>query len=201
VVTFLSHSQCIAAGAQNPVSLCWLGEAVIGAQAQVAETKARVLSTRAYRLITTTPQAGVTPLWGTNPKGLAYAWVPYKRQDGEFSIPHTQEEAEAVLDGMQSGRVPVFDDPPEPVLETKEEQAARLKKEGNAAFGKKKWGVAAGKYSEAIALQPDSIHLLYGNRAMCRLKQSRWQNALNDANKCIEHDANYSKGYARKVST
>ena len=37
-------------------------------------------------------------------------WERYLRRDGEFSVPSSQVEVDAVLAGVQTGRVPVFDD-------------------------------------------------------------------------------------------
>jgi len=55
---------------------------------------------------------------------------------------------------------------------------------------------AAQQYSEAIELRPS--HVLYSNRSACYCGLLEYALALRDANKCIELDEKWPKGYARK---
>ncbi|TRM66264.1 hypothetical protein BD626DRAFT_546575 [Schizophyllum amplum] len=63
----------------------------------------------------------------------------------------------------------------------------QLKEEGNALFVKKKYGLAALKYTEAIEVDEGNA-ILYANRAACRLNLKQW---------AIELDPSYAKGWAR----
>lgn len=53
-------------------------------------------------------------------------------------------------------------------------------------------------YDKAIEVHPQDA-TLFGNRSMCHLSMSHYQAALNDAERCIELDASYAKGYFRKA--
>ncbi|KAJ6594304.1 hypothetical protein B0H19DRAFT_1094912 [Mycena capillaripes] len=74
--------------------------------------------------------------------------------------------------------------------------AEELKVEGNALFASRDYDGAAGKYSAAIALDPQSA-VLYSNRAACYHALSRHEDGLSDATKATEIDPTYSKGWHR----
>jgi tetratricopeptide (TPR) repeat protein len=77
------------------------------------------------------------------------------------------------------------------------ESASNLKKNaGNKAFIKKNYEQAIQRYSEGIEINPD--HTLYSNRAACFVQLGQWENALEDAHKCLELKEDFAKGYFRK---
>ncbi|KAJ7680718.1 hypothetical protein DFH06DRAFT_427490 [Mycena polygramma] len=75
--------------------------------------------------------------------------------------------------------------------------AEELKAAGNALFASKDYDGAVGKYSAAIALDPQSA-VLYSNRAACHCASDRPANGLLDSTKATEIDPTYSKGWFRK---
>ena len=75
--------------------------------------------------------------------------------------------------------------------------AMTLKNEGNAEFQQQNYEKAIELYSEAIALEPDN-HTLYSNRSAAYKSCGNAQCALDDADKCIELQPQWAKGYVRK---
>ncbi|KAJ7222419.1 hypothetical protein GGX14DRAFT_428711, partial [Mycena pura] len=75
--------------------------------------------------------------------------------------------------------------------------AEELKATGNALFASKKYDAAAKKYSEAIAVDPQSA-VLYANRAACYNALARPRDGLSDAKMATELDPTYSKGWYRR---
>ncbi|KAJ3836336.1 activator of Hsp70 and Hsp90 chaperone [Lentinula raphanica] len=75
--------------------------------------------------------------------------------------------------------------------------ANALKDQGNKAFAAKDWDKAIDLFSQAIALD-GSNHVLYSNRSAAHAGKKEWAAALKDAEKCIEINPKWSKGYARK---
>jgi len=77
------------------------------------------------------------------------------------------------------------------------ELSAKHKEEGNEFFKKQNFPEAIKCYTEAIRRQPDN-HVNYSNRAACYIKLLALPEALKDAEKCIEINPNFAKGYLRK---
>jgi len=77
------------------------------------------------------------------------------------------------------------------------EIALQEKEKGNALFKEGKWTEAIECYSEAIRRNPEDP-TFYSNRAACYLKIMQFSNALSDAEKCLELNPNFAKGFARK---
>ncbi|KAJ3743462.1 activator of Hsp70 and Hsp90 chaperone [Lentinula detonsa] len=75
--------------------------------------------------------------------------------------------------------------------------ANALKDQGNKAFAAKDWDKAIDLFSQAIAID-GSNHVLYSNRSAAYSGKKEWAAALKDAEKCIELNSTWSKGYARK---
>ncbi|BEI80048.1 hypothetical protein CcaverHIS002_0105770 [Cutaneotrichosporon cavernicola] len=75
--------------------------------------------------------------------------------------------------------------------------AEQLKAEANKAFSAKNFPEAIQLYSDAIALDP-SNHVLFSNRAAAKSGNRDYQGALEDAEKCIEINPQFSKGFLRK---
>ena len=65
-------------------------------------------------------------------------------------------------------------------------------------FKAKKFDQAIEQYDKAIELaQPDEIHVLYSNRSACYASLFKYQQALEDAEKCIEANPSFVRGYGR----
>lgn len=69
-----------------------------------------------------------------------------------------------------------------------------LKDEGNEYFKKKEYEKAIDCYTQAISLEPND-HILYSNRSGSYLNLNKADLALKDANKCVELNAEWWKGY------
>jgi len=78
-----------------------------------------------------------------------------------------------------------------------------VKQQAKGAFGQKDMPGAELLYGKAISLLDSSPGkseaALYSNRAMVRLNLGKVEQALEDANKCIEIDAKFLKAYHRKA--
>jgi len=77
------------------------------------------------------------------------------------------------------------------------EEAEKYKDKGNAAFKDKDFGEAIKQYNKAITLDPDNA-VYYSNRSGAWYSQGKYENALNDANKSIQANTSFVKGYSRK---
>lgn len=87
----------------------------------------------------------------------------------------------------------------EEVEEEEEEykvQANLLKDEGNAAFQAGEIDKAIKLFSDAIAIDPDNA-VYYSNRSAAYMKVDSISKALRDAEKCVELDPSWAKGYNR----
>ena len=78
------------------------------------------------------------------------------------------------------------------------EKAEEVRLEGNELFKAGKYVEAIEKYSDAMKRNPKA-HVPYSNRAACYQKLMEWQLALKDAEKCLEMDATFVKGWSRKA--
>lgn len=70
---------------------------------------------------------------------------------------------------------------------------------GNEAFKKGDWVTAVKHYTEAIK-RDEKDPRAYSNRAACYLKLAAVQEGLRDADKCLELDPAFVKGYLRKAA-
>jgi len=68
-------------------------------------------------------------------------------------------------------------------VNSEEERALALKAEGNAFITACKYGLAAEKYTEAIAISPSPA--LYSNRAQAFIKMESYGLAIVDADEAI----------------
>ena len=73
-----------------------------------------------------------------------------------------------------------------------------FKEQGNAAFKAKNFEEAVDKYSQALN-ETANDHTILGNRAAAYHNMNNFEEALADANKCIEFKPDWSKGYQRKA--
>jgi tetratricopeptide (TPR) repeat protein len=84
-------------------------------------------------------------------------------------------------------------------LEDWQIQRDDFKAEGDAAFRAGGFRTAISAYSSAIDLDPDMV-VLYSNRSAAYLANSESSKALRDAQKCVELDPAFAKGYSRLAS-
>jgi tetratricopeptide (TPR) repeat protein len=77
------------------------------------------------------------------------------------------------------------------------EEAENYKQKGNDLFKEQKYEEAIKQYNKAIQLCPDNASY-YSNRAACWSSKENHDSALADANRCLEKDPNFIKGYSRK---
>lgn len=77
------------------------------------------------------------------------------------------------------------------------ELCEQARQEGNEFFKAGKYPEAIAKYADAMKRDPTSA-TPYSNRAACYQKLMEWDLALKDANKCVEMDAKFVKGWSRK---
>lgn len=72
-----------------------------------------------------------------------------------------------------------------------------MKEKGNAALTAGRNEEAIEAYSEAITLD-NANHVLYSNRSAAYLKAGNYQRALEDAEKTVQLNPTWGKGYSRK---
>lgn len=77
------------------------------------------------------------------------------------------------------------------------ELAKQKKEEGNELFKQDKFPEAVAAYTESIKRDP-SEHTAYSNRAAAYLKLGAYNDALKDAEKCLEIKPDFVKGHVRK---
>ena len=82
---------------------------------------------------------------------------------------------------------------------TQKELADGEKERGNTLLRKGDVKGAIVAYSGAIKIFP-SNHIYYSNRSAAHLQDGQYDNALQDALKCIEIDATWAKGYSRAAA-
>ena len=75
--------------------------------------------------------------------------------------------------------------------------ADRAKAAGNKAFTEGNFKLAVKQFGIGIKLTPNN-HVLYSNRSGAHASLGNGQDALMDANKCIELNSSWAKGYGRK---
>ena len=80
------------------------------------------------------------------------------------------------------------------VSELKKLTSAAAKEAGNAFFKKSDKENAIKMYTIAITYQPEN-HLLYSNRSAAYQSKGSWAEALTDAQKCVQLDETFFKGW------
>eukprot|EP00928_Gymnodinium_smaydae_P086402 TRINITY_DN7048_c0_g3_i1.p1 TRINITY_DN7048_c0_g3~~TRINITY_DN7048_c0_g3_i1.p1 ORF type:complete len:563 (+),score=139.96 TRINITY_DN7048_c0_g3_i1:174-1862(+) len=99
-------------------------------------------------------------------------------------------------------------------LEERRARAERAKAEGNEWFKKHEFSKALASYTDAIDLSEDEgdddsldsldgtkhpfIHVYYANRSFCHIKMENFGSALVDAEKAIEANEDFQKGWYRR---
>ena len=72
-----------------------------------------------------------------------------------------------------------------------------LKNKGNVAFQAGQFEEAIKLFSEAIEINPNN-HVYFSNRSGAYASLENYEKALEDAEKCVEINPSWAKGYARK---
>lgn len=80
--------------------------------------------------------------------------------------------------------------------EERKKLGTEAKERGNAAFASNDFATAIKEFSTAIAYEPSNM-IYYSNRSASYLSAGQDNLAAQDANKCIEIDSNWFKGYLR----
>lgn len=75
--------------------------------------------------------------------------------------------------------------------------AEEFKAQGNKHFAAKEFDKAIDQFSKAIEASSQPNHVLYSNRSACHASMKNFSQALADANKCVEINPSWSKGYNR----
>lgn len=75
--------------------------------------------------------------------------------------------------------------------------SSELKDLGNNEFKNGNYQTAIKHFTDAI-LQDSTNHVLYSNRSAAHLSSGKGQEALDDAQKCIDLEPTWAKGYGRK---
>lgn len=73
------------------------------------------------------------------------------------------------------------------------------REKGNEFFKQQQYPEAIKHYTEALRRNPNDARV-YSNRAACYTKLAALPEGLKDANKCIELDPSFTKGYSRKAA-
>lgn len=75
----------------------------------------------------------------------------------------------------------------------------KFRKDGNESFMKGQYQDAIGFYTKALESDPGS-HLALSNRSLCYCKLNDYDQALQDAERCVEINEKWGKGYLRKAT-
>lgn len=81
------------------------------------------------------------------------------------------------------------------------EQANRAKSEGTAAYSRGDYQTATNHFTTAVehgAGDKEFLKIIHSNRSAAYFNMKQYEKALSDGNKCVELDAQWSKGYGRK---
>ncbi|KAL6606142.1 hypothetical protein ACP70R_041795 [Stipagrostis hirtigluma subsp. patula] len=106
---------------------------------------------------------------------------------------HYSEETLAKLEEAESARKEL-----EEQERLDREAADHHRGKGNEYFKQKKYHEAAMHYTQAMEMNPKDPRL-FSNRAQCHIYLGALPQGLEDADKCIELDPTYLKGYVRKA--
>lgn len=77
------------------------------------------------------------------------------------------------------------------------DSAAEAKKRGNAHYKAKRFAEAVEEYTTAISLNSKD-HTYFSNRSACYAEIGEFEKSLGDANKILELNPKFAKGYTRK---
>lgn len=78
------------------------------------------------------------------------------------------------------------------------QRAEACKEKGNRAYGEGKYDEAIARYTEAIEIDSRN-HVYYSNRSAAYVGKAMFGKALEDAEKCVEINPKWGKGYFRRA--
>ncbi len=222
VCVFAARGLALGSTSKNALGLCYLGD--------IVHTKIKptgdMLSSQAYRLVKVKTAPGRKhPLVQKAGEGVTWKWLPYAPAalSGEFSLPTSQDEVEALLECIEHGRpCPVFGPTEdERRFEVRKSTFDGSKAQGNASFQGGDWKgalqsydrackVAAEAASDRMPLYPDEprpLAAVHANAALCFMKLAEesegkqrevlYAQALKRAMSSAEADGTYAKAHDR----
>lgn len=220
VCVFAARGLSLGSTSKNALGLCYLGDMV---HTKIKPT-GDLLSSQAYRLVKVkTTQGKPHPLVQKAGESVTWRWLPYAPAalSGEFSLPTSQEEVEALLECIEHGRpCPVFG----PTEDQRRFEARRgafdgSKAQGNVCFAANDWKGALQAYDRACkvaseaagdrmplyAEEPRPLAAVHANAALCFLKlaeasegqEALYAQALKRAMASAEADGTYAKAHDR----
>jgi stress-induced-phosphoprotein 1 len=77
------------------------------------------------------------------------------------------------------------------------EKAKEISAKAKEAFSKQDYAAAIKYYTEAIAADPTD-HIFFSNRSACYANLKQYEDAFDDAKKCVELKPDFARGYGRK---
>lgn len=125
--------------------------------------------------------------------GCAGDYAPAIRALQQSLAEHYSEETRAKLDEAESARKEL-----EEQERLDQEAADHYREKGNEFFKQKKYEEAAAYYTEAMKKNPNDPRV-FSNRAQCHIYLGALPEGLEDADKCIELNPTFLKGYVRKA--
>uniref|UniRef100_A0A0A8XW52 Uncharacterized protein n=1 Tax=Arundo donax TaxID=35708 RepID=A0A0A8XW52_ARUDO len=125
--------------------------------------------------------------------GCAEDYAPAIRALQQSLAEHYSEETLAKLVEAESARKEL-----EEQERLDQEAADHHRERGNEFFKQKKYHEAAMHYTQAMKLNPKDPRV-FSNRAQCHINLGALPQGLEDAEKCVELDPTFLKGYVRKA--
>ncbi|KAJ9090963.1 hypothetical protein QFC20_007774 [Naganishia adeliensis] len=123
------------------------------------------------------------------PDGLEGVWDAYLETQGEKVESKTEPSVPSPAAAQQQ---PTTTTP----SAADKQRAESLKAAGNALISAKQYSTAIEKYSQAIALDPSNA-VYYSNRAAAWGAMGEHDEAVKDAERAVELDAGFVRGYSR----
>jgi tetratricopeptide (TPR) repeat protein len=127
--------------------------------------------------------------------------APTRGRCGSISTPVSASDSDSISDSSDDGqtaakgvRVRVQR------LQNQQDKKPNLKDQGNVAFREGNFAKSIDMYTKAINIKPTDV--LFSNRSIAWLKQepataNTKEQALEDAQKCVELNGNWAKGHMR----
>lgn len=125
--------------------------------------------------------------------GCAGDYAPAIRALQQSLAEHYSEDTLDKLDEAESARKEL-----EEQERLNQEAADHHRERGNEFFKQKKYHEAAMHYTQAMKMNPKDPRM-FSNRAQCHIYLGALPQGLEDAEKCVELDPTFFKGYVRKA--
>uniref|UniRef100_A0A453QTI6 Uncharacterized protein n=1 Tax=Aegilops tauschii subsp. strangulata TaxID=200361 RepID=A0A453QTI6_AEGTS len=121
-------------------------------------------------------------------------YAPAVRALQQSLAEHYSEDTRHKLDQAETARKEI-----EERERLDQEAADHHRQRGNELFQRKNYQEATAHYTEAIEKNPNDPRV-FSNRAQCHIYLGNLPKGLEDAEKCIELDPTFLKGYVRKAN-